>query len=113
MEQSTLEKKLIVDNTIASSFQTNTSLKHYIKHNKQQNEIKKKSVRLAIFKKLQFKFVSTFLKVCTRAFSCIFCVIHTSVYVNSNRNPNCETATAMDVVYALKRQGRTLYGFGG
>ena len=24
-----------------------------------------------------------------------------------------KTATAMDVVYALKRQGRTLYGFGG
>ncbi|KAE9608398.1 putative transcription factor Hap3/NF-YB family [Lupinus albus] len=24
-----------------------------------------------------------------------------------------ETVTAMDVVYALKRQGRTLYGFGG
>ena len=23
------------------------------------------------------------------------------------------TITAMDVVYALKRQGRTLYGFGG
>nr|ABF93683.1 Histone H4, putative, expressed [Oryza sativa Japonica Group] len=23
------------------------------------------------------------------------------------------TVTAMDVVYALKRQGRTLYGFGG
>ena len=27
-----------------------------------------KTVRLAIFKKLQFKFVSIFLKVCTRAF---------------------------------------------
>ena len=24
-----------------------------------------------------------------------------------------KTITAMDVVYALKRQGRTLYGFGG
>uniref|UniRef100_A0A4W6C5R9 Histone H4 n=1 Tax=Lates calcarifer TaxID=8187 RepID=A0A4W6C5R9_LATCA len=24
-----------------------------------------------------------------------------------------DTVTAMDVVYALKRQGRTLYGFGG
>ncbi len=24
-----------------------------------------------------------------------------------------ETITALDVVYALKRQGRTLYGFGG
>jgi histone H3/H4 len=24
-----------------------------------------------------------------------------------------KTVTAMDVVYALKRQGRTLYGFGG
>ena len=30
---------------------------------------------------------------------------HTSVYK--------KTVTAMDVVYALKRQGRTLYGFGG
>ncbi|XP_043716286.1 histone H4-like [Telopea speciosissima] len=26
---------------------------------------------------------------------------------------HCKTVTAMDVVYALKRQGRTLYGFGG
>ena len=32
----------------------------------------KKTVRLGIFKKLQFKFLSIFLKVCTRAFSCIF-----------------------------------------
>lgn len=24
-----------------------------------------------------------------------------------------KTVTAMDVIYALKRQGRTLYGFGG
>jgi histone H4 len=24
-----------------------------------------------------------------------------------------KTVSAMDVVYALKRQGRTLYGFGG
>ena len=24
-----------------------------------------------------------------------------------------KTVTAMDIVYALKRQGRTLYGFGG
>ena len=24
-----------------------------------------------------------------------------------------KTVTAMDVVYALKRQGKTLYGFGG
>jgi histone H4 len=27
--------------------------------------------------------------------------------------PKRKTVTAMDVVYALKRQGRTLYGFGG
>ena len=50
----------------------------------------KKAVRLAIFKKLQFKFVSIFLKVCTRAFSSIFflCVLHASgLNVNSNRNP--------------------------
>ena len=51
-----------------------------------------KTVRLAIFKKLQFKFVSIFLKVCTRAFSSIFlfflCVLHASgLNVNSNRNP--------------------------
>eukprot|EP00915_Cephaloidophora_sp_WS-2016_P001021 GHVH01001359.1.p1 GENE.GHVH01001359.1~~GHVH01001359.1.p1 ORF type:complete len:104 (+),score=2.01 GHVH01001359.1:117-428(+) len=26
---------------------------------------------------------------------------------------NRKTVTAMDVVYALKRQGRTIYGFGG
>ena len=28
-------------------------------------------------------------------------------------NEDGKTVTAMDVVYALKRQGRTLYGFGG
>ncbi|XP_069054534.1 histone H4-like [Lepisosteus oculatus] len=28
-------------------------------------------------------------------------------------NAKRKTVTAMDVVYALKRQGRTLYGFGG
>lgn len=32
------------------------------------------------------------------------------VYVEHARR---KTVTAMDVVYALKRQGRTLYGFGG
>ena len=25
----------------------------------------------------------------------------------------CKTVTSMDVVYTLKRQGKTLYGFGG
>ena len=28
-------------------------------------------------------------------------------------NPDSGSVTAIDVVYALKRQGRTLYGFGG
>jgi histone H4 len=27
--------------------------------------------------------------------------------------PSGKTVTSLDVVYALKRQGRTLYGFGG
>jgi histone H4 len=29
------------------------------------------------------------------------------------KNIICDVGAAMDVVYALKRQGRTLYGFGG
>ncbi|KAF3960899.1 hypothetical protein CMV_014426 [Castanea mollissima] len=38
-------------------------------------------------------------------------VIHDAVtYTEHERR---KTMTAMDVVYALKRQGRTLYGFGG
>ncbi len=38
-------------------------------------------------------------------------VIHDAVtYTEHARR---KTVTAMDVVYALKRQGRTLYGFGG
>ena len=34
-------------------------------------------------------------------------------YVFYNFSAKRKTVTAMDVVYALKRQGRTLYGFGG
>uniref|UniRef100_UPI00358F96BA histone H4-like n=1 Tax=Myxine glutinosa TaxID=7769 RepID=UPI00358F96BA len=33
--------------------------------------------------------------------------------VNATEHAKRKTVTAMDVVYALKRQGRTLYGFGG
>jgi len=33
--------------------------------------------------------------------------------VTYTEHANRKTMTAMDVVYALKRQGRTLYGFGG
>ena len=38
-------------------------------------------------------------------------VIHDAVTYTEHAKRN--TVTAMDVVYALKRQGRTLYGFGG
>lgn len=33
--------------------------------------------------------------------------------VTNTEHARRKTVTAMDVVYALKRQGRTLYGFGG
>ncbi|KAI5057454.1 hypothetical protein GOP47_0027469, partial [Adiantum capillus-veneris] len=33
--------------------------------------------------------------------------------VTYTEHARCKTVTAMDVVYALKHQGRTLYGFGG
>jgi len=34
--------------------------------------------------------------------------------IATNTNPLVgKTVTSLDVVYALKRQGRTLYGFGG
>nr|XP_023668620.1 histone H4-like [Paramormyrops kingsleyae] len=33
--------------------------------------------------------------------------------VTYTKHAKRKTVTAMDVVYALKRQGRTLYGFGG
>ena len=33
--------------------------------------------------------------------------------VTDTEHAKRKTVTAMDVVYALKRQGRTLYGFGG
>ncbi|CAL5187455.1 unnamed protein product [Lathyrus oleraceus] len=49
----------------------------------------------------------------TRAFLRLFLtkIIHDAVsYTDHARR---KTVTAMDVVYALKRQGRTLYGFGG
>ncbi|RCN32216.1 core histone H2A/H2B/H3/H4 [Ancylostoma caninum] len=39
------------------------------------------------------------------------CVIRDAVTYCEHAKRN--TVTAMDVVYALKRQGRTLYGFGG
>uniref|UniRef100_A0A915ESP8 Histone H4 n=1 Tax=Ditylenchus dipsaci TaxID=166011 RepID=A0A915ESP8_9BILA len=35
------------------------------------------------------------------------------VFAPSHQHAKRKTVTAMDVVYALKRQGRTLYGFGG
>jgi histone H3/H4 len=38
-------------------------------------------------------------------------VIRTSVIFTEHARR--KTVTALDVVYALKRQGRTLYGFGG
>ncbi|XP_067882494.1 histone H4-like, partial [Heterodontus francisci] len=34
-------------------------------------------------------------------------------YTEHAKSKTRKTVTAMDVVYALKRQGRTLYGFGG
>jgi histone H3/H4 len=37
-------------------------------------------------------------------------VIHDAVTYSVHANR--KTVTALDVVYALKRQGRTLYGFG-
>ena len=33
--------------------------------------------------------------------------------VTYTEHAKCKTVTSLDVVYALKRQGRTLYGFGG
>ncbi|XP_066316117.1 uncharacterized protein [Miscanthus floridulus] len=33
--------------------------------------------------------------------------------VTYTEHARCKTITAMDVIYALKRQGCTLYGFGG
>lgn len=38
-------------------------------------------------------------------------VIHDSVAYTEHAS--CKTFTAMDVMYALKRQGKALYGFGG
>ncbi|EPB74146.1 core histone H2A/H2B/H3/H4 [Ancylostoma ceylanicum] len=37
----------------------------------------------------------------------------TDLRFQSSAHAKRKTVTAMDVVYALKRQGRTLYGFGG
>jgi histone H4 len=38
-------------------------------------------------------------------------VVHDAVVYTEHAKR--KTVTALDVVYALKRQGRTLYGFGG
>eukprot|EP00798_Chlamydomonas_sp_ICE-L_P015101 gene15101-biopygen24165 len=47
----------------------------------------------------------------TRGVLKVFLVIRDAVtYTEHARR---KTVTALDVVYALKRQGRTLYGFGG
>ena len=39
-------------------------------------------------------------------------VVRDAVTVTYTEHAKRKTVTAMDVVYALKRQGRTLYGFG-
>ncbi|KAF9059228.1 histone-fold-containing protein, partial [Rhodocollybia butyracea] len=39
-------------------------------------------------------------------------VIRDSVTYTEHAKTVCKTVTALDVVYALKRSGRTLYGFG-
>jgi hypothetical protein len=49
---------------------------------------------------------------------CLFFVHSLTSFLASILNIDTEharrkTVTAMDVVYALKRQGKTLYGFGG
>ena len=43
MEQSTLEKKLLVEYKIVASCQTNISLKHFFKQQNNKNEIEKNS----------------------------------------------------------------------
>ena len=49
----------------------------------------------------------------------LFCIIQVFLEnvirdaVTYTEHAKRKTVTAMDVVYALKRQGRTLYGFGG
>ena len=40
-------------------------------------------------------------------------VIRDALTYSNTEHAKRKTVTAMDVVYALKRQGRTLYGFGG
>ena len=55
------------------------------------------------------KYVLCFLTVCLEVF--LENVIRDAVTYTEHAKR--KTVTAMDVVYALKRQGRTLYGFGG
>ena len=48
----------------------------------------------------------------------VFNLFWTRKAIDTDASPNSEhakrkTVTSLDVVYALKRQGRTLYGFGG
>ena len=40
-------------------------------------------------------------------------VVRDAVTYTEHARIKTKTVTALDVVYALKRQGRTLYGFGG
>ncbi|EOD11703.1 hypothetical protein EMIHUDRAFT_247782 [Emiliania huxleyi CCMP1516] len=47
---------------------------------------------------------------CAQAADCRNVIRDAVTYTEHARR---KTVTAMDVVYALKRQGRTLYGFGG
>ena len=46
----------------------------------------------------------------------LFDILRDAVTIHDSRGPatvGMKTVTATDVIYALKRQGRTLYGFGG
>ncbi|RKP14037.1 histone-fold-containing protein [Piptocephalis cylindrospora] len=59
------------------------------------------------------KRISDFIYVQTRVFLKLFLENVIRDVVTYTEHAKRKTVTSLDVVYALKRQGRTLYGFGG
>lgn len=70
-------------------------------------------MRTFVYEVIAFVFLFENLMKCPRLSRQVFLENVIRDAVTYTEHAKRKTVTALDVVYALKRQGRTLYGFGG